>query len=101
MLTEPIRSFKYDVYFTLFVPLIIAVYLYRSVMISIDLSETAQKQKAHWKSETTSETNFLLTKESFSQTEFCLRLHTAVVFHMQSFNCGMYIPLSDDKHGFV
>ena len=25
----------------------------------------------------------------------------AVVFRMQSFNCGMCIPLSDDKHRFV
>ena len=38
---------------------IIAVYTYRLVMISINLSETAHF--AHWKSETTSETNFFLT----------------------------------------
>ena len=75
-------------------------------MISIDLSETAQKSALEIRdkiqSETTSE-NFFSNKIIFSdkkknswilswtefvlegilpQTEFCLGLHTAVVFHM-------------------
>ena len=75
-------------------------------MISIDLSETTQK-KAHWKSETkfSKKQNsqdffsnkikkFFPTKKYFvrknswifSLTEFCLGLHTAVVFRMQSLN---------------
>ena len=73
-------------------------------MLSIDLSETAHF--VYWKSETMSETNFFsdnfFSDKFFSQqkiffldfvsdwilfrTEFCLALHTAVVFRMQSFN---------------
>ena len=83
-------------------------------MINIDLSEKAQK--AHWKSKTMSETKFspkkiqeFFSDKIFSQqkcfffqqknfvldwilsrTEFCLGLHTAVVFCMQSFNLVNY-----------
>ena len=54
----------------------IAAYIYRSVMISIDLSETAHF--AHWKSETMYKTIFFdkiyyLTKNLF--LGFCLRLN--------------------------
>ena len=75
--------------------LIIAVCMYRLVMVSIDLSETAHF--AHWKSETTFFlTNFFPNKKIFfsdfvldwilCRTEFCLGLNTAVVFRIQSFN---------------
>ena len=79
-------------YFKLRTNEIIAVFMYRLVMINIDLSQTAHF--AHWKSDTTTETNFYLTIffsnkfffQFFSQTGFCLGLYTAAVFRMQSFN---------------
>ena len=83
----------------------IAVCMYRLVMISTDLPETTKK--THWKSETKfSPTQnlriffffwtifFPKKKKKFSDfvldqilswTEYCLGLHTAVVFRMQSF----------------
>ena len=51
---------------------IIAVCIYRLVMRSIDLSETAHF--AHWKSGTTSKTIFFLTKKIFF-SDFFLRLN--------------------------
>ena len=50
---------------------VIAVCIYRLVMISINLSETANC--AHWKSETMSETNFFLT--IFFSDKIFLRLN--------------------------
>ena len=77
----------------------IEVRIYRLVMISIDLSEKAQKNtleiQEKIQSEIKSENFFpdkiiFLTKKKFLGfclgTEFCLRLHTAVVFRMHSFN---------------
>ena len=77
---------------------IVAVWIYRLVMKSIDLSKTPHFE--HCQSETNYfPTIFFLTKFFFSdffsdrilsQTEFCLglifyfRLHTPVVFRMQS-----------------
>ena len=85
--------------------------MYRLVMISIDLSETAHF--AHWKSKTMSKTNFFLTVYFsdkkyflwlFSWIEFCLGLNfvsdfvsdykTAVLFRMQSFN---FLILTQDN----
>ena len=60
-----------------------AVCIYRLVMISIDLSETTKKM--HWKSEIKFQ----------SRTGFCLGLHTAVVFRMQSFNVVSYPEYQD------
>ena len=71
--------------------------MYRVVMISIDLSETAHFGYCQFK--TKSETNFFCNKyfsdknffvtknfsQTFSQAEFCLGLHTTVVFRMKSF----------------
>ena len=86
--------------------------MYPLVMISINLSETTQKKSAleirdKIQSETKSK-NFFSDKIFFlikilgfchglnlSWTEFCLRLHTAVVFRMQSFNFCNVIVLPD------
>ena len=85
-------------------------------MISIDLTETAHF--VYWKSETTCETNFFLTfifsdKKNFflelnfvldwilSQTEFCLGLHTTVVFRMQSFNFFIDLKLTHYDKKFL
>ena len=78
---------------------IFAVCICRLVMINIDLSKTAQF--AHWKSETTSGDKFFLTiffptkffsnkifLRIFSQTEFCLGLHTAVVVNCKLNDCN-------------
>ena len=65
---------------------------YRLVMISTDLSEPAHF--GYCQSKTKSETIFFPTKKFlrfFLRTEFCLGLHTAVVFLMQSFNSSCVI----------
>ena len=64
-------KFNEDFYRCLFVNAVQTIVrycgIYRLVMVSIDLSETAHF--AHWKSETTSETNFFVTK-FFSNKKF-------------------------------
>ena len=77
--------------------LIVAVCICRLVMISIERSETAQKSALEIRDKFSlrqnavqdkiqSENFFLTVGENFFWTEFCLGLHTAVVFRMQSFN---------------
>ena len=71
----------------------IAVCIYRLVMINIDLSETTQKSALEiqdkFQSDTKSENFFFqqnfFPDKNFFQTEFCLGLHTTVVFCMQLF----------------
>ena len=73
--------------------------MYRLVMISINLSETAQKSaleirdnvrdkiQSEKKSKIFLSTKFFSTIfQIMSQTGFCLGLHTAIVFRVQSFN---------------
>ena len=88
----------------------IAECVYHLVMISIDLSERTRKSALEIQDKIQSE-NFFFQQIFFpiklfsrqkkicwkknswilSQTEFCLGLHTAVVFRMQSFNCSYLI----------
>ena len=73
---------------------IIAVCTYRLVMISIERSETAQKSALEIRDKFSpgqnavrdkiQSENFFLrwSEKNFFWTEFCLRLHTAVVFRI-------------------
>ena len=91
---------------------LIAACIYRLVMISINLSETAHF--VHWKSETTSETiffltNFFLNKKYFSwilsRTGFCLRLNFVSDFVSDyipqlCFVCNHFIHLNHGTNNF-
>ena len=81
---------------------LIAVCTFRLVMISIERSETAPKKctgnpRQNVVQDKIQSENFFFDgwKKSFFWTEFCLGLHTAVVFRIQSFKYVIVIVLEE------